>query len=344
MRFLLVYHDNNAGTPQTARLIGGLLEEAGISLGHAPIEPPGGWARLAAGLSRWRGAPQYDAVLSLEHVRAGWRSFGRRNFLVPNQEWFEESWIRHLPRYDRVFCKTRDAERIFSRLGAATTYIGFTSRDRRLPDQAWRREGVLHVAGRSLQKGTPALVRIWQRHPEWPMLTIIQRPPHPGYRLEHPPAANITYLTDYLDDEEVRRLQNTIRLHACPSEAEGFGHVLAESMSCGAVLVTTDAAPMNELVQPDRGILVSVATSAPQGVGMRHEVDEAALERALAEALTLTPERQAVLGHQARVWFEENDRRFRTGLASKLTALLPDLATRAPTSSPRHRDRARGQG
>jgi hypothetical protein len=41
-------------------------------------------------------------------------------------------------------------------------------------------------------------------------------------------ACNIDYRSDYLDDVELRRLQNESLFHLCPSETEGWGHYLVE--------------------------------------------------------------------------------------------------------------------
>ncbi|EQD67759.1 glycosyltransferase, partial [mine drainage metagenome] len=58
-------------------------------------------------------------------------------------------------------------------------------------------------------------------------------------------AANIEHRIDYLDDAALQRLQNAHWFHLCPSETEGYGHYLVEAMGIGAVVLTTDAAPMN---------------------------------------------------------------------------------------------------
>ena len=48
-------------------------------------------------------------------------------------------------------------------------------------------------------------------------------------------------------------------MHVCCSDAEGFGHYINEGRAHGALVrtVTTDAAPMNELVDESCGLLVA---------------------------------------------------------------------------------------
>ena len=78
---------------------------------------------------------------------------------------------------------------------------------------------------------------------------------------------NINYFAKYVDDDELRLVQNRHGVHLCPSEAEGFGHTLVEAMSCGAVVITTDGPPMNEMVTPDRGALVRYGRTGRQRPG-----------------------------------------------------------------------------
>jgi glycosyltransferase involved in cell wall biosynthesis len=62
---------------------------------------------------------------------------------------------------------------------------------------------------------------------------------------------------------------------------EGFGHTLMEGMSCGAVILTTDAPPMDELVSAEEGFLVPYDGTSPMGAGIRYMVDEPRLVDAL---------------------------------------------------------------
>ena len=91
--------------------------------------------------------------------------------------------------------------------------------------------------------------------------------------------ANVNLITSRLNAEDVSALQNSVPIHICTSECEGFGQIIAEAISVGAVVITTDTPPMNELVTPDRGLLVAVERSQPMHLDRRYFVDGQDLER-----------------------------------------------------------------
>src|SRR6185295_13835563 len=115
-------------------------------------------------------------------------------------------------------------------------------------------------------------------------LTVVQNPraAKPGA-----PAPNIRHLIDYLDDAQLKRLQNAHRFHLCPSETEGFGHYLVEAMGIGAVTLTLDAPPMNEMITPERGLRVPTARTGAQNLATTYFYDEAAMQAAIERALAL---------------------------------------------------------
>ena len=186
-------------------------------------------------------------------------------------------------------------------------------------DAIRRQEGFLHVAGRSWQKGTKALTDLWLRHPEWPVLRVVQSAKtYHQSRVQPITAPNIDHILDRVDDASLRTLQNAHRVHLCPSEAEGFGHCIAEAMSCRALTLTTNAPPMNELVTADRGILVDYNRSKRQRSGMNYYVDEAKLENGIRHILDMDAASMQRLGQNARTWYEENDALFRQRLVDAL--------------------------
>jgi glycosyltransferase involved in cell wall biosynthesis len=281
------------------------------------------WLRLS---QLWRG--QADVQLFVERVYCRCLAAGRSNLLVPNPEWFLAKWLPLLPHFDRVLCKTHEAQQLFAAVGCVSEYIGFSSDDRYQP-QVWRQRAFFHLAGRSSAKGTQQLLEAWLRHPEWPQLTVVQS----EKKAQPVSAANIVQLTGYVDEVELLRLQNLHQFHMCPSRAEGFGHYIVEGMSVGAVVLTTDGAPMNELVGPDRGLLIEPYGSEPDNLGTRYHVDAVAIERAVEQALSLSAQQLEALSQAARAHFLEQ----RTLFQQRLRTVIAEAcsgAGRKETASP----------
>ena len=312
----VITRDNSVGLTRDLHLVARVLQDAGrdvdcVGYGGSKLGNRLRELRLQWGARLFGPAP---VQLFLERVYPGCFPTGRRNLLIPNPEWFLPTWTHSLPRFDRVLCKTRHAVAIFDALGCATRYIGFTSEDR-LDGAVPRERAFFHLAGRSQAKGTQVLLDAWRRHPEWPRLTVVQsaKTAKPGA-----PVANITHLTGHLDDAQLRRLQNAHAFHICPSEAEGFGHVLMEGLSTGAVLLTTDGAPMHELVTSERGLLIAPATTGTLNLSPQYFVDVAGIEAAVERALALDDAQRTRLGTAARRYFEQADAAFRVALPAAL--------------------------
>ncbi len=263
---------------------------------------------------------RYDVNLFLEDISPGFFKHARANMFIPNPEWFKDNQRRHLSDIDLVLCKTRDALETFTRLGARVRFIGFTSENRSASGHTRSgQDSFLHLAGRSWQKGTQPLVALWMQHPEWPPLTVVQNARTYNQSKVAPIAApNIHHILERLDDTALRELQNRHAVHLCPSEAEGFGHCIAEAMSCGALTLTTDAPPMNELITAERGVLVDYNRTRKQRSGMNYYVDPADLERKIRQIIAMDESSRRQLGDNARRWYEENDRQFRARLMDAL--------------------------
>lgn len=330
----LVARDNGFGLSRDVHLLADALREGGFQV-HLSTLRRGKlrkWMRpmkLRARLlwQRLRGEGphgRFDVNLLLEHVRLEDLPFARCNLLVPNPEWCLPRDVELLPRIDGVLVKTAHAEKIFRDLGCRTKRIGFTSADR-LDSAVPRARAFFHLAGRSANKGTECVMALWRKHPEWPRLTIVQ---NPRAAKANAPAANIVHRVDYIDDAELRRLQNANRFHLCCSETEGFGHYIVEAMSVGAVVLTTDAPPMNELVVAERGVLIEYERVGRQHLAATYHVREDALERAVERVLAMDDARIDAIGAQARAWFERND----AGFADRLQQGLQIMLTPPPQS------------
>ncbi len=313
-RVNLIVYDNRAGLSRDAVLLQRALVAAGCEVDTTRVRGDrrgrGGLdlrSRIPRALS-WLGGKRrrYDINIMIERIRPLFAGDARVNLLLANPDWFKDSDRRHLSAVDAVLAKTRHAESIFASLGKPVRFSGFTSEDRRDPAVP-RENAFFHLAGRSPYKGTRAIVELWLRHPEWPRLTIVQ---HAGHAHEPVRAPNISHCLEYLDDAQLRRLQNAHAIHLCPSETEGFGHYLVEAMGVGAVVITTDAPPMNELVTAERGVLVPWHEQRNERLATLYRVAPNDLESAVERTLCMTPVERQAMGEKARVWFEANDREF----------------------------------
>ena len=194
------------------------------------------WGHQPARVQYTDRQPHHPADLNifLETLRPNLFPLATLNWWVPNPEWAAPEDLTHLPRLDRVLCKTREAETLFTPLTDNAVYTGFESEDRHDPSVP-REKRVLHIAGGSILKGTQSVLDAWERYrPPYPLTVVgdeqIVRPRQ---------IANVTYRLGQIPDNELKALQNSHVVHLCPSEAEGWGHTLWEGMSCDALVLTT---------------------------------------------------------------------------------------------------------
>lgn len=285
---------------------------------RSPLAQFAARARLAWGGPDARAhASGADVNVMLEHVWLQYLSTAPINVVVPNPEWFDRHDRRFLADVDSVWAKTGCTRELFRALGCSTTYIGFDSDDRYDPAITKQRT-YFHLAGKSTMKGTDRLLRVWQRHPEWPHLILVQ---HQDGGVTAPRAQNIEARVGYMSDEELRSVQNESVFHLCLSLTEGWGHYIAEAMAVGAVTITVDARPMNELVGADRGVLVPYRRTGTQHLATTYQFDEAGLEAAIERSLAMSDAECAQLGARARAWFIENKSGFTGRIEAALLAL-----------------------
>jgi glycosyltransferase involved in cell wall biosynthesis len=302
----LIAWDNGSGLSHDLRLLRETLESLGhkvhvtdTTMLHKPVV-----------------GESYDINIMMEHIRPGYFHAAKRNFFIPNPEWYDKEDDQHIGRMEAVLTKTAHAGKLFRSLGVPQRHIGFRSTDCYLPGIP-KENTFLHLSGLSRLKGTQRLMEVWARHPEWPMLRVFQAP---SKALPNPPwAPNIQYSAVTLPDiRDVRELQNRHRFHVCLSEAEGWGHYYAEAMSCGNIVLTCDAAPMNELVRPDRGLLVKAKGTGTVNSAVLYHFNETALEAAVNQARAMPARQQDAMGRAARLWFDTNEALFPAALQAAL--------------------------
>jgi hypothetical protein len=281
------------------------------------------------GIVRRLFGPLYELNFHIEAVFPKHFSFAGKNIFIPNQDWFRDSSREFLGDIDCIFAKTRYAEHLFAATGNRTAFVGWLSTDKY---DALRPEprsmSALHIAGSSSEKGTEFVLDRWEQHPEWPLLTVVRSTHHyTGAPLPWKSRAttiNIRLIEERISESEVKTLQNSHWLHVCPSEAEGYGHIIAEAMSVAAVVITTDGPPMNELVSNERGVLIAVERSEPMGIGHRYIVEASDFDSQIDSVLRMPREELERKGANARQWFTESATAFPVRLEQHLNQVLRD--------------------
>lgn len=322
----LVAHQNGVGLSRDVQLLATALGTLKVDVAVTSIDPlvrkrrRSTWVQWGVKGNRWwrSEAPpaKYDLNVMLEHVWHEQLDLASQTVVVPNPEWYDRHDQRFTSLIDHVWAKTENTKSIFESLGRRTTWIGFDSEDRF--DGSVAREPVFfHLAGKSATKGTDRLLAAWQKHPAWPTLVVVE-----SRTVERAPAANITFHKEFLTDDALRRLQNSSLFHLCPSETEGWGHYIVEALSVGAVTVTLDAAPMNELVARDRGVLLPFSSEGKRKLAKTFQFDEEHLVRVVDSIVAMNTAERRRLSDAARSWFLDNKRGFAKRVEAGLNAAL----------------------
>lgn len=276
----------------------------------------------------------YDALFLIEHARLNPPffnpGFARRIIYVPHVEWVmpvdEENLSLGL--IDTVLAKNDYTRSILETLPCMkkvkrVVISGWTSRDPGLSCDPWnvaRFDRFLHARGVSHLKQTDVVVETWRRHPEWPQLLVTAYTRDPisfAEPLSYGP--NISVILRRQTAEELTALLESHGVHIMPSRAESFGHALNEARSVGALLVTTDAPPMNNLVEPGRtGVLVKAerAMGEPHFRSKMFPVKPADFETAISSVLDMPLPQRVEMGRRARTAFEVERAAFHRAIAS----------------------------
>jgi glycosyltransferase involved in cell wall biosynthesis len=203
----------------------------------------------------------------------------------------------------QLWAKSREAHTAFTARGLRSTLTGFASRDLRDP-QVPRQLACLHLRGHSGLKGTEQVLAAWATNRDLPPLTVVSAVP-----LNVP--AGVVVRVGRLPHADLVREMNRHSIHVCPSRSEGWGHYITEAMSVGATVVTTDASPMNEHVQPGRGVLVPASVGGGHNLAQLHEVTAAGVADAVRRAAGLDGAVRERMGSAARAHIVAGNDAFR---------------------------------
>jgi len=306
----IICPDNNAGLTRDRDIIKSILE-------------PHFWVTLSD--SRATKIEPFDIDIYVEHLLSV-NPKSKHKILIPNPEWFEVGWKPRLDGIDMVMAKTRDCQNIFKRLHPNVVFTSFTSEDRYLPDVK-KEKRFFHSCGKSQSKGTNEVLKLWGefRRPALPPLPKLQFYSRPemiewGF-FSKPNFTNIDVNIKFIKDDVFKLNQNSSLIHICTSIYEGFGHYINEVKSCGNVVITTNAAPMNELITPKMGVLAKCLPFKKMQLADCYMVSDRYLRTSVDKVLAMSEPELLEMGQHARQSFLDNDKFFR----NRFLTVIKDL-------------------
>lgn len=296
----LVSRDNGVGLTCDMRLLDGMLTEAGYGVS---------WID-------WRESsmPRHDIAIFLELWNPRLMPYAGKTVGIFNIEWFQRQWAIGLHACTQLWTKSEEAQQIFTRhLGLRrSVFTGFMSRN--MCDPGVTRElAAVHLRGKSTLKGTAAVLEAWATNPDLPPLTVIS-----SDHLDVPAGVR---RVGRLDEDRLSHELNRALIHVCPSETEGWGHYIAEGMSVGGVVVTTNASPMSEHITTDVGMLVPPVTRGRHGLATAWHVDARGIAGAVRAVANMTPEQRAAMGNRACIRFHARNDAFKVQALQLLAEL-----------------------
>ncbi len=284
----IIADDNGVGLSRDMRILEKELQEMGYSVNL--IKASSDISKLPVSIPK----AQYN--IFIEHNFPSLFKYAKKNYFLPNPEWYL-SKLSTLSGIDLILCRTKEVQRIFSAFDVNTYYMGFTSLDRLDSTIDKEYDKILHLQGKSISKGTSKVIFTWKHNIDNPMLHLVGENISPSTSASS--YANIHYYPKRLSEKELIHLTNSCGIHLCPSETEGFGHYIVEAMSASAVVVTTDAPPMNEFIT-DQRCLVKYYKTKIQNLATTYHADPLDLQRVLENLLQLPKSELEEIGRQNR--------------------------------------------
>lgn len=250
-----------------------------------------------------------DTALFLEHIFefSELLSYERRIFIA-NPEWLIPSDEHRVAAgfVTEFWHKTRSGMALLSAKfpDKVHRFIGFTSLDHFSKEVKPDYSLLGHFCGKALERRhTQEILNIWAENPQLPELSVHfhdHRIPDVAGWLQN---GNIRLKIGMMQEDDFRQEFSRHGIQLCTSSTEGFGHHINEARAIGALVVTLDAPPMNELVDANSGVLVPYAETSPHHNGFFYKSTQDQLLEAITRIIEMPIEERASLGESARQRF-----------------------------------------
>ncbi len=318
--FNIICHDNKAGLSKDYKILKEELTQLGCKVNHVNIQ----FCVSSDEITKIKNAAQTaDVNIFIEHLFEELFPLAGKNFFIPNPDYcFASDEV--ISKLDLILCRTQETKRIFKPLNPNIFFLGFTSVDKSDSSIKKNYKKFLHLSTNQ-QKGTNTIFNIWSSRPNHPNLTVVR-----GFSKDPDPnIPKLSFINYYVPEEDMNILQNRCGIHLCPSETEGFGHYIVEAMSTGAVVITTDAPPMNEFIN-DKRCLVAYGEIKTQRLATSYCVDPTLLNASIENLLNLSREELEEIGQNNRIEYLKGKRTFQ----KRLRQLISLTQNAAPAMHP----------
>jgi glycosyltransferase involved in cell wall biosynthesis len=202
-----------------------------------------------------------------------------------NHEFLYDWDINALNNGAIALCKTSYAQQLLEKINIRSHLIKFTTEDFYRQDMKKDMKLIVHLAGTSFMKGTRFMLNSWFNYGGDRLdvrLFIIRRAPYydktpedlkywdslypskgvfeiNGKQIVVERKNNVFLTRSYIDNDILQDLIMKAGIHLCPSLSEGWGHIVNQGRMAGSIVITTDAPPMNELIENDKnGLTIRV--------------------------------------------------------------------------------------
>lgn len=314
---IITNHTNGAGLQKDSALLTNFLEERGHGVRRVQHDDPSA-RRLNRGYKA-------DVNFFLELAPPGMLQNSKVNVLIPNSEWWcDRSWGHLLyprMRFDLVLCKTLDAMRIWQyKVGPARCrFIGWEANDYYDPSIP-RDLAFWHACGKSETKNTAAVIEAWEKHKLPYRLDVSAFKPNIVAMCKNKEKHNI-FWRERWPEEEMPHQMNQHLFHIMPSKYEGYGMAINEGLGCGAIMLTTNAPPMNQFSGIPQQFTIKVAKVQPVRAAQFNLVDVNDIARAVHQAANTPTEELQRLSIEARHGYLRDRLYFRSALPKVLEEL-----------------------
>ncbi len=309
----ILANDNGSGLSRDFRILEDALTALGYNVNYCPHAMKSPTLKGIHKMLRTKNTtsiPQADINIFIEDLDDSLFGYAKKNYFIPNPEWYLGS-LSAPKGVDLILCRTKEVERIYQGLNLPTYDLGFTSLDHY--DERLDKDfsTLIHIGGiGTLNKGTLGIVDLWRTNHDLPLLHLVTSDPTVSQIKNISKSPNIIFYPDYLPDEELIYQSNACGVHLCVSSTEGFGHCLAEAMSTKAVVITTDAPPMNEFIK-DKRCLVKYSHTTKQKLATKYHFDPEELKQTVKALMKLPKEELKKIGEKNRKEYLLQKQRFK---------------------------------